>query len=71
MKIKIFQIKPLLLILLSVTFLLSSASASLNPLNWFSGKDGTSEVIKIENDYEKGTKKLVKKLSPISWVEMF
>ena len=63
MKIKFLRINPLLLILLSITCFHSNAIASLNPLNWFSSKDGTSEVIKIENDNEKGTKQLVKKLA--------
>lgn len=63
MKIKFLRINPLLLILLSITCFHSNAIASLNPLNWFLSKDGTSEVIKIENDNEKGTKQLVKKLA--------
>ena len=63
MKIKFLRINPLLLILLSITCFHSNAIASLNPLNWFSSKDDTSQVIKIENDNEKGTKQLVKKLA--------
>ena len=42
-----------------------NASAILNPLKWFSNDANTSKVIELENDYEKGTQRLVKKLTKL------
>ena len=56
------RLNQLLLIILAFLCFQNIASASLNPLKWLSPKDRTSEVIEIENDNEKGTEKLIKKL---------
>ena len=57
------RLNQLLLIILAFLCFQNIASASLNPLKWLSPKDRTSEVIEIENDNEKGTEKLIKKLT--------
>ena len=63
MKIKFLQINSLFFILFSITCFQLNANASLNPLKWFSSKSNSSQVIELENDHEKGTQGLIKKLA--------
>lgn len=63
MKIKFLRINRLLLILLSLACFQFNSSASLNPLKWLSSNASTTKVIEFENDFEKKTQGLVKKLT--------
>ena len=65
MKIKFLRVHSLFLILFSITCFQLNASASLNPLKWFSSNANTTKVVELENDYEKGTQGLVKKLTKL------
>ena len=65
MKIKSLSIHPLLIILFSITCFQLSASASLNPLKWFSNNVSSSKVIELNNNFEENTKGLVKKLTKL------
>ena len=65
MKIKFLRIHSIFLILFSITCFQLNASASLNPLKWFSNDANTEKVIELENDYEKGAQGLVKKLTKL------
>ena len=62
MKIYFLRINLLLILLLSITGFQLNASASLNPLKWFSSKEGSKEIIELDNNYEKDTQRLVQKL---------
>ena len=59
---KFLRIHPLFLIILSIVCFQLNANAGLNPLKWFSSKEGSSEIIEYENDYEKDAQRLTKKL---------
>ena len=65
MKIKFLRVHSLFLILFSITCFQLNASASLNPLKWFSNNESDSKVIELNNNYEKGSQRLVKKLTKL------
>ena len=69
MKNTYLRFNPLLLILLSLTCLQSNVNASLNPLKWLSTKNSTSEVIAVEDSFEKDTERLVKKLAKFKAID--
>ena len=63
MKIKFLRIHSLFLILFSITCFQLNASASLNPLKWFSNNESTSKVIELNNDYEKEHSRISQKIN--------
>ena len=63
MKIKSLRIHSLYFILFSIACFQLNANASLNPLKWFSNNESTSKVIELNNNYEKESQGLVKKLT--------
>ena len=63
MKIKSLRIHSLFFILFSIACFQLNANASLNPLKWFSNNESTSKVIELNNNYEKESQGLVKKLT--------
>ena len=65
MKIKFLRIRLLFLILLAITCFQLKASASLNPLKWFSNNVSTSKIIELNSNYEKDSQRLVKKLTKL------
>ena len=65
MKIKFLLVRTLLLILFFINCFQFNAGASLNPLKWFSSNENTSKVIELNNNYEKESQGLVKKLTKL------
>ena len=63
METQFFRIYPILVIIVSITFSHTKVSANLNPLKWFHSQPNSSSIIEVENNGEKDSQNLVKKLS--------